>query len=269
MRPFATISRGFVVLGVLLSTGMARPIIAQEESLYDRLGGLPAIEAVVDQLLVNVVGDDRINMFFANADAASVRNLLVEQICEGTGGPCAYRGRGMRDVHAGMGITDADFMALVEDLVMALDSLGVPELEKNELLAILAPMQGDVVQVPAMAPAAPPVVAPPPPAPPVVAPPPGPPVVAPPPPSAPPPGPARASVDIRDFSFRPPTLTVAVGSTITWTNSDGAPHTATGPGFDTGTLTRGQSGSATFSTPGQFNYRCNIHPNIQGVIVVQ
>ena len=59
---------------------------------------------------------------------------LVDQICEASGGPCKYTGKDMKTAHAGMGITDADFNALVEDLVATLDKFKVPEKEKGELL---------------------------------------------------------------------------------------------------------------------------------------
>jgi hemoglobin len=117
----------------------------EQASLYDRLGGKPAIEAVVGQFLQNVVADDRINAFFANVDAADLQTKLVDQICEASGGPCTYAGRDMATTHKGLGITDAHFNALVEDLVAALDQFNVPEREKNELLGALGPMKGDIV----------------------------------------------------------------------------------------------------------------------------
>ena len=117
----------------------------EQASLYDRLGGKPAIEAVVGQFLQNVVADDRINGFFANVDAADLQTKLVDQICEASGGPCAYTGRDMATTHKGLGITDDHFNALVEDLVAALDQFNVPEREKNELLGALGPMKGDIV----------------------------------------------------------------------------------------------------------------------------
>lgn len=119
---------------------------AAQDSLYARLGGNAAITAVVDQFLANVVADARINKFFANVDAARLRTLLIEQIGQATGGPEKYTGRDMKTTHKGMGITDADFNALVEDLVAALDKFNVPEKEKGELLAILGPMKGDIVE---------------------------------------------------------------------------------------------------------------------------
>ncbi|PYN08042.1 MAG: group 1 truncated hemoglobin, partial [Candidatus Rokuibacteriota bacterium] len=76
-------------------------------TLYTRLGGQPAITAVVDDFVANVAADSRINRRFANANVPRLKVLLVEQVCQATGGPCAYTGRDMRAAHAGMGITDA------------------------------------------------------------------------------------------------------------------------------------------------------------------
>ncbi|HEX8184022.1 MAG TPA: group 1 truncated hemoglobin, partial [Blastocatellia bacterium] len=70
---------------------------------------------------------------------------LVDQICQGTGGPCKYKGKDMASAHKGMNIGEADFNALVEDLVAALNKFKVPEAEKNELLAILGPMKPQIV----------------------------------------------------------------------------------------------------------------------------
>jgi len=82
---------------------------------------------------------------------------------------------------------------------------------------------------------------------------------------------ADASVAIEGFAFSPQSVTVNVGDTVTWTNGDAAPHTATaGDGsFDTGTISQGQSGSATFDTAGTFAYICEIHPTMTGTVEVQ
>ncbi len=116
-----------------------------EKSLYERLGGLEAISAVVDEFLKNVVADVRINARFKDTDAAKLRQLLIDQICEATGGPCKYEGRNMVETHTGMKITEDEFTALVEDLIKALDKFNVPEKEKNELLGALGGMKGDIV----------------------------------------------------------------------------------------------------------------------------
>jgi hemoglobin len=74
--------------------------------------------------------------------------MLVDQICQASGGPCTYTGRDMKSAHAGMGISGGEFDALVGDLVATLNKFKVPELEKNELLGTLGPMKGDIVEKP-------------------------------------------------------------------------------------------------------------------------
>lgn len=123
---------------------------AAPKSLHERLGGTPAIASVVDAFVANVAGDARINKRFARVagDTAAMRvfkQKLVDQVCAGAGGPCTYAGLDMKAAHQGMGIKDAEFGALVEDLVKALDGAGVPQKEKDELLAILGPMKADIV----------------------------------------------------------------------------------------------------------------------------
>jgi hemoglobin len=148
MKKAAKVLAGFVLMSMLATMGFARP---KEKSLYVRLGGKKAITAVVDQFVSNVGADNRINHFFSQtvADPARLANFkrnLVDQICQASGGPCKYTGKDMKTAHAGMGITNADFDALVGDLVAALDHFKVGETEKNELLAVLGPMRSDIVE---------------------------------------------------------------------------------------------------------------------------
>ncbi len=117
-------------------------------SLYDRLGQKPAITAVVDEFVGNVAKDNRINGRFATTDIPRLKGHLVDQVCMATGGPCTYKGRDMVTMHKGMGITNADFNALVEDLVAALDTFKVPQAEQKELLGLLGPMKPDIVELP-------------------------------------------------------------------------------------------------------------------------
>jgi hemoglobin len=116
-----------------------------EKSLYERLGGKSAITAVVDDFVGNVAADNRINGRFANTNVPRLKQLLVEQICQGTGGPCKYTGRDMQTTHKGMNINDAEFNALVEDLVKSLDKFKVPAKEKQELLGVLGPLKPAIV----------------------------------------------------------------------------------------------------------------------------
>ena len=116
-----------------------------QKSLYDRLGGKPAITAVVDDFVGNVAGDPRINPRFANTNIPRLKGMLVDQICQATGGPCMYTGKNMLEAHRGMDITDAEFSALVEDLVKSLDKFKVPTPEKTELLNALGSMKPQIV----------------------------------------------------------------------------------------------------------------------------
>jgi hemoglobin len=117
----------------------------KSRSLYERLGGKDAITAVVDDFLVNVLADNRINARFANSDKPKLRGHLIDQICQATGGPCKYTGRTMLESHTGMKVSEEEFTALVEDLIKSLDKLKVPKQEKDELLGALGGMKGDIV----------------------------------------------------------------------------------------------------------------------------
>jgi hemoglobin len=116
-------------------------------SLYERLGGLDAINGVVDSFVARCGGDDRINGKFARSDVPRLKKMLVDQVCEATGGPCTYTGRDMRETHAGMAVTAGEFDSLVEDLVATLDEFDVPKPEQDELLGLLGPMRDDIVEV--------------------------------------------------------------------------------------------------------------------------
>lgn len=131
-------------------SGAGQPVAGATatKSLYDRLGGKPAITAVVDQFVANVAADGRINSRFATTDIPKLKGHLVDQVCSATGGPCSYRGRDMKSMHLGMRISNGDFGALVQDLVAALDKFNVPAGEKGELLGLLGPMKKDIVEVP-------------------------------------------------------------------------------------------------------------------------
>lgn len=80
---------------------------------------------------------------------------------------------------------------------------------------------------------------------------------------------ADRDVAISGFSYSPRTVTVSVGDTVTWTNSDAQAHTATGSGWNTGDLGNGESGSITFQSAGTFDYMCGIHPAMTGTVIVR
>jgi hemoglobin len=128
------------------SAAQAQPGSMAKRSLYERLGGMPAINAVVDDFVGNVARDKRINRFFAKTDVPRLKFHLAQQICQASAGPCFYTGRDMKTVHRGMGVSGGHFNALVQDLGRTLDKFKVPAREQKELVAILAPLKKDIVE---------------------------------------------------------------------------------------------------------------------------
>src|SRR5215468_2974124 len=124
----------------------AAPAPARGGSLYDRLGGMAAISAVVDDFAGNVLADTRINKKFAKTDAPRLLANLKDFVCNATGGPCQYNGLSMKAAHEHMRVTGGEFNALVEDLVKTLDKFNVGEREKSDLLGALAGLKGDIVR---------------------------------------------------------------------------------------------------------------------------
>src|SRR5262249_32400601 len=108
------------LVGVLLAFGHGRvPVQAGPAgpSLYARLGGYDAIAAVVDDFIGRLATDPQLQKFFVGHSQDSVhriRQLVVDQLCAATGGPCVYIGRDMKTAHKGLGITEADWNASVK-----------------------------------------------------------------------------------------------------------------------------------------------------------
>lgn len=117
-----------------------------EPTLYERLGGLPAIEAVVADFFQNVAADTVINHFFADSDLVQTQALVVQQICEFAEGPCTYTGHAMVPLHAGMGVRNVHFDAFVNDLVKSMNKFNVGVREQNEILTILGSLRDDIVE---------------------------------------------------------------------------------------------------------------------------
>ena len=141
------------ILTAVLAAGMAhgQTPVKTQQSLYQRLGGMPAIRAVVDDLVTRILADDRVNKWFAHAAAdpnvaVAYKAGLADFLCQGTGGPCKYAGPDLVAAHKGRGITEEAFQAVVEDLVATLDKLNVPGKEKTDVLNLLSPMKAAIVQ---------------------------------------------------------------------------------------------------------------------------
>jgi hemoglobin len=128
------------MLGVPLASAAVQP------SLYERMGGEPVVRSVVSDLIDEDASDPKLKRSFAKVDLKRLKKEVTEQICALAGGPCHYSGDSMRDAHAGLGITQAEFYGMVAALREDLRRHGVGLRERNELLALLAPMKRDVVE---------------------------------------------------------------------------------------------------------------------------
>lgn len=117
------------------------------ESLYARMGGTPVVAAFVSDTIDQVAADPRLNQSFAGVNTARVKRRIVELICQLAGGGCHYAGDSMRVAHANLHITEAQFYGLVAILQAQMRRHHVALPERNQLLAILAPMKRDVVEI--------------------------------------------------------------------------------------------------------------------------
>ena len=129
----------------LLLLGACASVPTREPTLWSRLGGEPVVRRVVSETLDRSASDPRTRRSFEGVKLRNVEDKIVEQICSLTGGGCTYTGDPMDKVHKGLRNTESEMNLLVQYLRDALDANGVGTREKNELLAILAPMKRDIV----------------------------------------------------------------------------------------------------------------------------
>jgi len=131
---------------IVLASGF---VYAQQKSLYERLGGYDAIAAVTDDFIGRLATDSTESRFFVGHSDDSkqrIRQHIVDQLCQLTGGPCVYKGRDMKTTHKGLGITQADWDISVKHLVATLDKFKVPEKEKNEVLIAVSGLKDQIVE---------------------------------------------------------------------------------------------------------------------------
>ena len=114
-------------------------------TLYDDLGAQPGLERIVEDATARFLADPRVGPTFAETNMDRFKRLLLAQLCQLADGPCVYKGRDMAAAHRGLGLTRAQFNAVAEDLQDALTAQGIGYQTQNRLIAILAPMQRDVV----------------------------------------------------------------------------------------------------------------------------
>jgi hemoglobin len=145
---------------LILSTALAATVFASisfaqtpapAKSLYERLGGQPAIQAVASGLVDRILADTRVNKWFAHAASSPENTKLYKEklaafICRSTGGPCTYTGQDMVTAHKGRGVTNEAFNAVAEDLSGLLDQLKVPAKEKAEVMTLVGSLRPSIVQ---------------------------------------------------------------------------------------------------------------------------
>ncbi|HYW54263.1 MAG TPA: group 1 truncated hemoglobin [Dongiaceae bacterium] len=132
----------------LAAGAQTAPAPSGTPSLYHRLGGYDAIAAVTDDFIGRLASDPKLQRFFVGASdnsKARIRQLVVDQLCAATGGPCVYLGRDMKTVHKGLNITEADWAAAQADFGASLDKFKVGAAERRDLAAALAQIKPDIV----------------------------------------------------------------------------------------------------------------------------
>lgn len=124
---------------------LAAYYVTQGPSLYQRLGGKEAINAVVKDLLATGMADPRLQPRLSKMNGARCEALLTDQLCEATGGPCKYTGRDMKTAHTGRHVTETEWQGFAESLMKTFDRFNVPAREREDLLKLILPMKADIV----------------------------------------------------------------------------------------------------------------------------
>jgi len=116
-----------------------------ESTLYERIGGEPAVEALVDDLYERVLADPELKPFFENHAVERIRSMQRELFCEALGGPLRYTGAPLSKVHHGKGIQMKHFQRFMSLVMEALEGAGLDESERSEVLAALAVEADDII----------------------------------------------------------------------------------------------------------------------------
>jgi len=144
MKRFARSVTGFS----FIFASACAPAPAADASLYERLGGYDAIAGVTDDFLGRLVADTAIKPYFEGLPDSvmkRIRQHVVDQLCEASGGPCFYVGKSMKDAHATLEITPAVWQLAVSHLEATFGKFALPSREQNEVLALVGPMKADIV----------------------------------------------------------------------------------------------------------------------------
>lgn len=126
---------------------LALPVLtaqAANAGYYADFGGAPGMRSLVSAFIDRVVADPRISGYFRHTNIPALKAALAIQFCHLEGGHCAFS-MNMHAVHAQLGVTQAAFNALANDLYVTMDRRRIPIAAQNDLLAKLAAMEPQIV----------------------------------------------------------------------------------------------------------------------------
>ena len=135
------------LLSIFLAAFLLSCVNNNQPSLYDEIGGQPVLETLVDNFIMEIVSDNRVLPRFLDSNVNRFREKMIEHICLLADGPCIYTGDDMVQVHAGMNINSAEFNAIVEDLMRAMDKTGIALSSQNQILERMAPLRPQVIGI--------------------------------------------------------------------------------------------------------------------------
>lgn len=146
--------RTLLVFALLIAGCAGAPPATTVPTLYERLGGVYAIATVVDDFVERLLVNDTLNANPAieaarhRVPTAGLKYQVTAFVCRATGGPCNYTGRGMKQAHAHLNITEKEWRALAAEFKKSLDKFKVPAREQEELFALVGTTKTDIVAVP-------------------------------------------------------------------------------------------------------------------------
>jgi len=131
--------------GLLMAASAMAQTASKNDQLYKAFGEKAGLVALMDDFMVRLLADPRTGPHFQPANQQRVKEQLVDQLCDLGGGPCQYKGADMQSSHSNLDIKKSDFHALVEVLQQSMDAKNIPFRKQNEMLALLAPMNRDII----------------------------------------------------------------------------------------------------------------------------
>lgn len=132
---------------VILSACATQQAANSDDNLYQALGAAPGIEQIADNFIMEIAYDPRVFDRFADSNVERFREKIIEHFCYIADGPCEYTGDSMVLVHRGMDINSAEFNAVVEDLIDAMEKAGTPISAQNRLLERLAGLRPQIIEI--------------------------------------------------------------------------------------------------------------------------